>query len=133
LVSDQINSIASKLEEIKVLNTEIGLTVNEIVSESDISVIKTVFDKLQVFGIVFLQFVLSLILSFVFIVDRKKLKKYFSGVKDSSFGFLYKEYSLIFNKIIKSFGLILKAQSLIALCNTIITLIGFYLIGLIYG
>lgn len=132
LVSDQINIIASKLEEIKVLNTEIGLTVNEIVSDSDMGVVKTVFDKLQAFGIVFLQFILSLILSFVFIIDRKKLKKYFHGVKESNFWFLYKEYSVIFNKIVKSFGLILKAQSLIALCNTIITLIGFYLIGLIY-
>jgi predicted PurR-regulated permease PerM len=85
LVSDQINIIASKLEEIKVLNTEIGLTVNEIVSDSDMGVVKTVFDKLQAFGIVFLQFILSLILSFVFIIDRKKLKKYFHGVKESNF------------------------------------------------
>ena len=133
LVTDQVNSIALRLEEVKTLNTEIWLSINEIVSDNDITVVKTIFDKLQAFWIVFLQFVLSLILSFVFIIDRKKLKKYFSSIKTSNFWFLYKEYAVIFNKIVKSFWLILKAQSLIALINTAITITGFYLIGLFFG
>ena len=133
LVTDQVNTIALRLEEVKTLNTEIWLTVNEIMSDSDMNVIKTVFDKLQAFWIVFLQFVLSIILSFVFILDRKTLRKYFYGVKSSNFWFLYKEYAVIFNKIVKSFWLILKAQSMIALINTAITITGFYIIWLLYG
>jgi predicted PurR-regulated permease PerM len=73
-----------------------------------------------------------LILSFVFLLDRKKLKKYLSTIKKSNFSFLYNEYKVIFDKIIRSFGIILKAQSLIALANAILTIIGLFIIGSVF-
>jgi predicted PurR-regulated permease PerM len=71
---------------------------------------------------------LSIILSFVFLIDRFKLKKYLLKVKKSSFNFLYKEYKTILEKIVKSFGLIFKAQAMIALANSILTIIGLIVI-----
>jgi len=61
-----------------------------------------------------MNIILSLILSFIFIIDRQKVKKYFLQVKESNFGFLYKEYKVIIDRIVSSFGLIFKAQSMIA-------------------
>jgi predicted PurR-regulated permease PerM len=132
-VADQIHIISSRLEEIKTLNSEIWLGVDELMNSNDIDFIKVIWSKIQTVWVVFLQFLLSLVLSFVFIIDRDKLSKYLFGIKNSSFWFLYKEYSVILNKVVHSFWLIIKAQSLIAVFNTIITIIGFYFIWLLYG
>jgi predicted PurR-regulated permease PerM len=75
----------------------------------------------------------SIILSFVFLIDRFRLQKYLHGIKKSSFSFLYKEYKIILEKIVKSFWLILKAQAMIALANSILTIIWLTIIWLIHG
>ena len=80
-----------------------------------------------------LKIILALILSFIFILDRKHLSKYLFKIKDSNFGFLYTEYDLLLDKGVKSFWLILKAQWTIAFFNMIITISGFYIIGLFFG
>ncbi len=80
-----------------------------------------------------LKIILALILSFIFIVDRKKLWNYLQKVKKSNFGFLYREYNLLLEKVVKSFGLILKAQSLIALANSILTVIGLLIIWFVFS
>jgi len=79
------------------------------------------------------KILLALILSFIFIIDRKKLAKYLYQVKESNMWFFYSEYELLLDKVMKSFWLILKAQSMIALINATITMIGFYIIGLFFG
>jgi predicted PurR-regulated permease PerM len=76
---------------------------------------------------------LSLLLSYIFIVDQDKLKQYFLWIKKSNFAFFYYEYADFFERIVKSFGLIFKAQSLIALANTVLTAIGLYMIWFIYS
>ncbi len=75
-----------------------------------------------------MQIILSLILSYIFIVDRDKIKEYFLWIKESNFSFFYHEYADFFERIVKSFWLILKAQAMIALVNTILTTIGLYII-----
>ena len=62
-----------------------------------------------------------MILSFIFIMDRDKLGSYLAGVKKSNFKFLYAEYAIIFEKVVKSFGLIIRAQSMIAFANAVLT------------
>ena len=78
------------------------------------------------------QILLALILSFIFIIDRKKLAKYLYQIKESNMWFFYSEYELLLDRVMKSFWLILKAQSMIALVNATITMIGFYIIGLFF-
>jgi len=76
---------------------------------------------------------LALMLSFIFIIDRKKVWTYLYKIKESNFSFMYSEYELLIDKVVKSFWLILKAQSTIALVNMLITILGFYVIWLFYG
>ena len=92
-----------------------------------------VVTNLSVLGNSILKILLALVLSFIFIVDRKKLWTYLHKVKSSNFSFLYKEYDLLLEKVVKSFWLILKAQSMIALANSILTVIGLMIIGFIFG
>lgn len=94
---------------------------------------KSIINNLSTLGGNILKIILAITLSFIFIVDRKKLGKYLYRVRESNFGFLYNEYNLILEKVVKSFGLILKAQSMIALGNAVITMIGFYFIGQLFG
>lgn len=51
-------------------------------------------------------------------------------MQDGNFRFLYRQYANIATRIRDGFGLIFKAQSIIALTNAIITAIGLLLIGL---
>ena len=80
-----------------------------------------------------LNIILALILSFIFILDRKKLSIYLFKIKESNFGFLYNEYEILIEKVLKSFWLILKAQWLIALVNSILTTIWLFVIGLVFA
>lgn len=80
----------------------------------------------------FIYILFSLVLSLIFILDRNKLQQYLFWIKNSSYWFLYKEYKIIFNKILKSFWLILKAQSLIAIANSTFTVIWLLVIWFFY-
>lgn len=131
--TDQVTQVTDTLKEIKKDYTEIGWTLNQVVSNKDYEVLFWVFQKLRDAWIIFFQIILALILSFVFIIDRKKLNKYLSGIKKSNFRFLYNEYRIIFEKVVKSFGLIFKAQAMIALVNAILTVFWLYIIWLMYG
>lgn len=80
----------------------------------------------------FIYIIFSLVLSYIFILDRKRLQQYLFWIKNSTYWFLYKEYRIIFDKILKSFWLILKAQSLIAFANSIFTVIWLLIIWFFY-
>ena len=62
-----------------------------------------------------------------------RLRKYLQRVKNSNFNFLYTEYKILLQKIVLSFWLILKAQSMIATANAVITMIWYYIIWYFFG
>ena len=132
-ITDYVNDITTKLDEIKKLNSELWGTIIEIVESKDYQVILDVLKQIKTAWLYLLEFVLALILSFVFIIDRKKLSEYLLGIKKSSFWFLHNEYSIIFDKIVLSFGLIFKAQAMIAWANAFLTIIWLIIIWLIHG
>lgn len=121
-----------KLNELQSGLPTFGDDFSKIITADDLSVILDLLNKLKSIWTLILKFVLALILSFIFIVDRKKLGSYLNGIEGSSFSFFYREYSIIFEKLARSFGLIFKAQSLIAITNMILTSIGLYFIWLFY-
>jgi len=131
---EQIENIKWVLWDINKNYSEIDYTVKNAFNSEDINyeVILNIFDKLKSAGSIVFQFIFALILSFVFLLDRKKLKKYLHWIKKSNFSFLHDEYKIIFDKIIRSFGLILKAQSLIALANAVLTIIGLFIIWSVF-
>lgn len=119
----EISTITTKLEEFKTINSEIEGTVQQALNSKDYELIFDVFDKIKSTWYFILEILLALFLSFIFIIDRKKLSKYLSTIKKSSFKFLYKEYVIIFDKIVMSFWLIIKAQATIAIINTLLTIL----------
>jgi len=131
-LSEPLLMIASKLEEIKNINSQIGWSISEVFSKQDIDILLWLFEKLKAFWAVFLKIILSLVLSYIFIIDRDKLSLYLNWVRDSNFWFLYYEYKVIFQKIVKTFGLVFKAQSMIALTNAVLTTIWLIIIWWIH-
>jgi len=131
---DQINHVKSLLSDINKNYSEIDLTFKNAINSNQINydVILKVFEKVKTAWSVIFQFIFWLLLSFIFLLDRCKLKKYLHWIKKSSFSFLYKEYKVIFDKIVRSFWLILKAQSIIAFINSMLTIIWLFIIGFIF-
>jgi len=131
---DQIENVKVMLSDINKNYSEIDSTLQNAFNNENINyeVIFTIFEKLKSAGSIILKFIFALILSFVFLLDRNKLQSYLKRIKKSNFSFLYKEYKIIFDKIIRSFGLILKAQSIIAATNATLTIIGLFIIGSVF-
>ncbi len=127
----QMQHFYTKLQEISNINQELEWTFQKIIWW-DYEVVINVLKKLKTAWIKVFQFFLALILSFILIMDRVKLNNYLKWIKKSNFYFLYDEYKILITKISKSFWLILKAQSLISLINTILTIIWLSIIWKIY-
>ena len=84
-------------------------------SSKDFEVAIGILENLRFAGLVVLKVFLSLIFSLIFVMDRHKLKEYLEKVEKSNFSFLYREYSVIFEKISNTFGLVFKAQAIVAM------------------
>lgn len=132
-VKNEVDNVVVKLQDLIAFNTELWWSITEVVNTQDMWIVFEVFNKLKSAGLLFLQIFLSIILSYIFIVDRQKLKDYFLWIKKSNFAFFYYEYDDFFERIVKSFWMILKAQAMIALANTILTTIWLYIIWLSYN
>jgi hypothetical protein len=63
--------------------------------------INKVFQNIKELSIILFNLILALLLSYIFIVDRKKISAYLQEIKNGNFSFLYHEYSIIFTKITK--------------------------------
>jgi predicted PurR-regulated permease PerM len=77
-------------------------------------------------------FVLATILSFFFIIEKNRIVSFTSKLKQSKISWLYEELEYFGKKFILSFGKVIEAQVLIALFNTLFTLIGLWILGFPY-
>lgn len=82
-------------------------------------------------GIILTKFLMALILSYIFILERKQIESFLKRIQWGNFRFFYDEWAIIANKFGKWFGLIFRAQGIIAITNTVLTTIGLTLIGVI--
>ena len=82
---------------------------------------------------VMIQVILALFLSYVFLIDYKNVSKYLHKIKYSNFSFIYTHYKMIALKIERWFGVIFKAQSIIAIVNTILTIWLLYIVWTLWG
>lgn len=132
-IADQVSIITGKLEEIKNLNTQLWGTLSEIISKQDMDLIVQVYERIKTAWLVMIQGLIALVLSYVFIIDREKIWTYLEWIKGSNFHFFYDEYKTIFEKIVKTFGMVFKAQSIIALANMILTTLWLMIIGYLHN
>lgn len=77
---------------------------------------------------ILLQFLLGLIMSYIFITDRHEISTFLSRMKKGNFSFIYEEFHYIGKKILSGFGRVFKAQGIIALVNAILTTVGIFVI-----
>lgn len=96
-------------------------------------IVKGTFENIKNIGIFLTKFFIALILSYVFLIDRGKIADYLEEIKGGNFSFLYEEYQIIFGKITKGFGLIFKAQAIIAFANAVLTVIGLLIVSFFHG
>lgn len=125
-----ISGIQDTLSKWQALSYQIGDFVNVISPSTDTNTILSEF--LRISGI-FFQILFAYILSFIWLLEYEKVQKYFSQLKKGPFAFFYRDVQIILEKIQKSFGLVFRAQSKIAVANTILTVLGLIVIGIFYG
>jgi predicted PurR-regulated permease PerM len=117
-------------------NMELGLNalIGDLVSSDNLeSIGQKAISYITNAGIIFTKFLVALILSYLFIIDRKAIEKFLGQIKNGNFRFLYDEWSVIAQKLWRGFGLVFKAQSIIALTNALLTTIGLLIISFLHG
>jgi len=132
IVWDYAKSITSSLNQIQSTQKIVSQDLTKIMNEKNIWIIKNSIQHIKTFWWELIKLFISLILSYFFIIDRKKLHRYLEWIKSSSVKFLYNEYNFLFWKIAKWFLLIFKAQSKIALVNATLTFIWLNIIWIIF-
>lgn len=83
----------------------------------------------KIFGIVS-AFLLSLLLSFLIVLDRERLKATVRSLENSRLRFFYREVTPSIQSFAQVLGHALEAQFLIAVANSILTTIGVFALGL---
>ncbi|GKT04393.1 AI-2E family transporter [Furfurilactobacillus entadae] len=63
----------------------------------------------------------SLILSFFFTVESKRVTDFSRLFLDSTYGWVFQDMAYLFKKFVNTFGVVVEAQFFIAICNTVIT------------
>ncbi|EKD66403.1 MAG: hypothetical protein ACD_49C00044G0005 [uncultured bacterium (gcode 4)] len=128
-LATQVKEVLQKLQELMSFKQNIQWTITDLLKESNYEIIMNFLWNLKSVWLVLIEFVISLILSYVFIIDRIKIKAYLEDIKKWNFAFLYREYEIIFSKIANGFGMIFKAQSIISFANTVLTIASLYIIS----
>lgn len=73
------------------------------------------------FGTLAATFFISLILSFFYTVQLERMNKFSRQFLNSHFDWFFKDIAFFGRKFVNTFGVVLEAQFMIAVCNTVIT------------
>ena len=133
LLADYVNQVTHSLKQVQQAKEVVGTDLNKLMNEKNMEIIINIINHIKHFWGEIIKVVLAFILSFFFIIDRKRLHKYLEGIKSSSLWFLYNEYAFLFKKIAKGFLLVFRAQAKIALVNTVLTWIWLHIIWILLG
>jgi predicted PurR-regulated permease PerM len=84
------------------------------------------------FGSVALNFLLSLLLSFLFVLERKKIAKIGNTIKESRVAFIYRYFLLFGVSFCHTFGKVMRVQVVIATVNCAVSMIYLTIAGFPY-
>ncbi len=133
-IAHQGQDFIAKIESSLNLNLWLNEMIGDVVSPDNLeSVGQKAFTYVTNAGIIFTKFLIALILSYIFIIDRFRIKQFLSQIRNGNFRFLYDEWAIIAKKMWAWFGLVFKAQSIIALVNALLTSIGLIVISFYHG
>lgn len=133
-MANKIQIFVSGIE--KQLSISLGLNqiVGDIINSGNLETIgQSMLGYLRNAGIILTKFLIGLILSYIFVMERQPIAKFLAQIQDGNFAFFYREYAVIARKIGNGFGAILRAQSLIAIVNAVLTSLGLIIISLVHG
>lgn len=130
-LNDYIKWFLTSLHEIQKTQETVSSELSKAVNEKNISIFLNTLQHIKIIWWWIMHVFLSFILSYFFVIDRKKLNKYLLWLKTSSLKFLYNEYDFLFKHIAKWFFLIFRAQFKIALVNTLLTFLWLHIISFI--
>ncbi|CAI2627745.1 AI-2E family transporter [Apilactobacillus apinorum] len=92
--------------------------------------VSVIFDYLSSIGQMGVTFFLSLILSFFFTLEEKSMAEFSKRFLDAEFSWFFQDIYYFAKTFTKTFGVVLEAQFLIALFNTIFTTIVLAFLGI---
>ncbi|MGG1312848.1 MULTISPECIES: AI-2E family transporter [Cohnella] len=73
-----------------------------------------------------------ILLSFFYLLQRNKIVAFTEKFRNSKIGWAYKEFEYFSKKFTSSFGKVIEVQLLIAVFNTVLTMIGLWIMGFPY-
>jgi len=76
-----------------------------------------------------LQFLISILLSFFFVLEKDKVITFLRQFQHSKISFLYKTYAYFFKHFLNSFGKMMQLQVIISFINTILSMAGLWILG----
>ena len=85
---------------------------------------KVVFSTITSIGSMGVTFVMSLILSFFFIIEKDWVAEFGRAFYKSKIGLFSEDVAYLGKKFVNTFGVVIEAQFIIAIVNTVLTLIG---------
>jgi Predicted permease len=76
-----------------------------------------------------LNLVISILLSLFFILEKDRITRFVLGFKESKIAGFFNELQYFGSRLLNSFGKVIQAQILIALCNSVLSVIGLWFLG----
>lgn len=132
-ITKNTQSIVARLENTMNLNLGLDKIVADILNTENIEKFwQTIISYIRDGGIILMKFLIALILSYIFILERTEIERFLKRIQWGNFSFFYEEWAIIAEKFWKGFWLIFRAQGMIALVNTVLTTIWLTLIGVIW-
>jgi predicted PurR-regulated permease PerM len=134
IITLQAQEFIMQIESATNLNLWLGRIAADFMSQANIeSFGQTTIGYIANAGIILTKFFIALILSYIFIIEREKIARFLSKIKDGNFSFLYYEWAIVAKKVGTGFWLIFRAQSIIALVNAVLTSFGLLVISFFHG
>jgi predicted PurR-regulated permease PerM len=133
-IASQIQNFANGIENTLQIDIGLNQVVADIINTKNLEIIgQTTLSYLKNAGIILTKFIIWLILSYIFVIERNPIVKFLAQINEWNFSFIYREYAIIAQKITGGFGAIIRAQSLIAITNAILTSLGLLVISAFHG
>ena len=85
---------------------------------------KVLFSTITSIGSMGITFVMSLILSFFFIIEKDWVSEFGRAFYNSKIGLFSEDVAYLGKKFVNTFGVVIEAQFIIAIVNTVLTILG---------
>jgi len=85
---------------------------------------KVLFSTITSIGSMGITFVMSLILSFFFIIEKDWVSEFGRAFFNSKIGLFSEDVAYLGKKFVNTFGVVIEAQFIIAIVNTVLTILG---------